>query len=599
MAQHRPNSIPPRTALPRGERFGSRFDILDTAGLGAESTVYKVRDHESGVVLALKVYDDQYSMDPKRREAFMREVELGGRIQHPNVVRIIGAGETSGRSFIIMEFLSGRTLSETLQISKRLLTEEFLPVFKQMAAALHCLHQNGVVHRDIKPGNLMFGADGALKLMDFGIARNSGDAVTVGVARGTVDYTAPEQLLGQEPSTASDIFALAAVSYELLTGTKPFTGLSYLQRTSKSPAPIGTLVPDLPADVAHAIDRCLDPDLHRRPASVQELLALPSLAGGEAGNGHMDVSRAENAGNSAPMYRSEVPLSSTAQPAASPLLHVDSDPKAAAASQHPKPAQGPPPPPPGRTLALLVGDDPRPPIEALPVLASLLSSVRRITEAGDAHDPITPDTVRLRPDGEPEISRRPDPGDRDTWVISTPRYSAPELLRGETHLGERGRCAAVLYSAGLVFYEILLGRKLFNRVFRDVIRKNSELAWMEWQVNQDALPRPLQELLPEISADVSSLFERLLRKDPAKRLADYREAETAVHRCIRQSAPTEEIALRHVPSSPANEPEPAQEEPVTAGANRGVVALVVVSLVVALLLAGASVVWWLGAYPKA
>ncbi|MCW5964623.1 MAG: protein kinase [Bryobacterales bacterium] len=597
MAQQPSHSATPRPVLPRGQRFASRFDILDTSGFGGESTVYKVRDQESGAVLALKVYDDQYSMDPKRRQAFMREVELGGRIQHPNVVKIIAAGESGGHSFLIMEFLSGRTLAETLEISERLSVEEFLPVFCQMASALSCLHQCGVVHRDIKPGNLMFGADGVLKLMDFGIARNSGDSVTVGVARGSMDYAAPEQLLGQEPSTASDLFALGAVSYEVLTGTKPFAGRSYVQRTSQSPEPIGPLVPRLPSDVARAIDQCLDPDYRRRPHSAIELLALPSLTEAASRNGYRNVPAAGVVQPPVAMPARALPAGHSTQPS---LTHDGRDqPVSEAAPQKPKPQKDPPPPPPARTLGLLLGDEPRPPIEALSVMASLLSLVRRITEAGDAHDPITPETVRLRSDGEPEISRRPDPGDRDTWVISTPRYSAPELLRGETHLGAKGRRAAVLYSAGLVFYEILLGKKLFNRAFRDVLRKNSELAWMEWQVNQEALAPRLQELLPALSADISTLFERLLDKDPAKRLADYREAETAVHRCIRRSAPTEEIELRPVLSTPASEPAESIESSPTTVTKRGALYLVAIALIAALLLAAAGVAWWFGVLAKA
>nr|MCU0227564.1 hypothetical protein [Bryobacterales bacterium] len=238
-------------------------------------------------------------------------------------------------------------------------------------------------------------------------------------------------------------------------------------------------------------------------------------------------------------------------------------------------------------------DGPRPPADTLPVMASLLSTLRRITDSGDAHDPVTPETVRLRPDGEPDISRRPDPGDRDTWVISTPRYSAPELLRGETQLGERGRTAAVLYSLGLVFYEILLGRKLFQRAFRDVLRKNSELAWMEWQVNQDLHARTLHELLPSISPDVSSLFERLLQKDPALRASDYRDVETAVHLCLRKSAPTEEIAMRPIPEVVEEAPAESSHNPRAGSANRGTLLMVMLAVLVATALTVGAVLWWL------
>ena len=583
MPQQQLQSHPGRSILPRGERFAGRFDVLDTAGLGAESIVYKVRDQETGTVLALKVYEDQYSKDPKRREAFLREVELGGRIQHPNVVRILGAGESAGRSFILMEFLSGRTLAETLQISERFSPEEFIPVFRQMAEALKCLHSNGIVHRDIKPGNLMFGADGTLKLMDFGIARRRGEAVTVGVARGTVDYAAPEQLLGKEPTTTSDLYALGAVAHELLTGKQPFRGQSPLQRGTHPPPPLGPLIPRLPATVASAIDRCLDPEPSRRPESVDALLQSAGMA--------TPTEVRSPALEPSPQRPAPPPIATSVHP----RMEADLNPSSPlpAAPVDAAPPRTPPPSPPARTLSLLLGDEPRPPVEALSVLAHLLSRIRRITEAGEAHDPITPQTVRLRSNGEPEITSRPNPGDRDTWVISTPRYSAPELLRGETNLGPEGRAAAVLYSAGLVFYEILLGRKNFNHEFRDVVRKSSDLAWMEWQVNESAVPRPLSVVLPGISAEVSALFERLMEKDPAKRLADYREAERSVHRLIQQSAPTEEIALQEIPSA-APEEERSTSRANGSGMGTSVSILIGVAVAVVLAMLSLGVIWWLG-----
>jgi serine/threonine protein kinase len=567
MPQPQVKKVPSRAMLPRGERFAGRFQILDTAGNGAESVVYKVRDIETGAVLALKVYDDQYGKDPKRRQAFQREVELGGKIIHPNVVRILGAGEAEGQSFILMEFLSGRTLAEAMQIAQRFPAEEVLALFRQMAAAIVCLHSNGIVHRDIKPANLMFAADGTLKLMDFGIARRYGDAVTVGVARGTVDYAAPEQLLGKEPTAASDLFALAAVCLELLTGEKPFRGQSQMERCTQPPPALRALTPGLPRSLSTALEQCLQPDPSQRPPSAQALL--------------------EASGIEVPAPAPQMPM-----PPAPPVA------QAQPAREHPPaverpPAPAPPPAPPARTLTLLLEDDPRSHMEALPVFASLLSILRRITDAGDAHDPVTPETVRLRPDGSAEISRRSNPGDQDTWVISTPRYSAPELLHGEISLSDRGRTAAVLYSAGFIFYEILIGRSQFKREFRDVLRKSSDLAWMEWQANLELHPRPLKDVLPDCPADLSALFEQLLQKDPAKRPSAYREVEMAVRRLMHQSAPTEEIATPLVPEIEAAEPETPMDPPPQR-MHPTMTALVVFAVAVALALVGAAVGWSLG-----
>lgn len=573
MPQPQVKNVPPRAKLPRGERFAGRFQVLDTAGIGAESVVYKVRDVESGAVLALKVYDDQYGKDPKRRQAFQREVELGGKINHPNVVRILGAGESAGHSFILMEFLSGRTLTEALQIAQRFPAAEVLTMFRQMAAAIVCLHSQGIVHRDIKPGNLMFAADGTLKLMDFGIARRYGDAVTVGVARGTVDYAAPEQLLGKEPTAASDLFALAAVCLELLTGEKPFRGQSQMERCTQPPPSLRAIAPELPALLSTALEQCLQPDPSQRPASAQALLDASGIA----------VPAPASAAAPAPSAAGAQP-----QPA-SPALPTPTAPPAVLAP----PSPIPPPAPAPRTLTLLLGDDPRSPMEALPVFASLLSILRRITDAGDAHDPVTPETVRLRPDGGADISRRSNPGDRDTWVISTPRYSAPELLQGEITLSDRGRTAAVLYSAGFIFYEILIGKSHFKREFRDVLRKSSDLAWMEWQANLDLHPRPLREILPDCPADLSALFEQLLQKDPAKRPSAYRDVEAALRRLMHQSAPTEEIETPLLPDVEAPELDIPQHSPPQR-LHPTMTALVVLAVAVALVLVGAAVGWSLG-----
>ncbi len=473
--------------------FAGRFTILDRIGGGATGVVYKVRDQETRQVCALKVWRASTVRDPGAEERFQREVELGRQIDHPNVVHLLDAGREGDRLYLVMEYVGGQTLAESLVLSPRIPEREFLPLARQVAAALACIHKQGIVHRDLKPANLMFARDGSLKVMDFGIARAVDARATLGIARGTAEYMAPEQLLGQPVTASSDLFSAGVVFYEMLTGRNPFQGMGPAGRVAKSPPRLSEVTPGISAAVAAAVERCLEPMREGRPESAEALLAmLPEEVAAEA--------------------KVEEP-----------------------------PAPAPVPAAPTRTLGDLLEARGRPYQEALPVLLNVVRRLRQIRASGEIHEPVTPYNVRLRRDGMPDITAHPQVQERDTWAISTPRYSAPELLRGSFQPGEWRRESATVYTLGLIFYEIVVGRERFKTQLPEVFQKGSDLAWLEWQTNPEARLAALP--VPEFPAEVSRFFERALEKDPARRTATLEEMERALERLVHSTQKTEELQV--------------------------------------------------------
>src|SRR5205823_8071207 len=165
------------------------------------------------------------------RQRFSREAELAERLAHPNVVRVLGSGETDGRAFIVLEYVEGRNLAEELRHAGRLAPARAAELCAQAAAALAHAHAQGLVHRDVKPQNLLLASDGTLKVSDFGIARivDGTQLTQIGTVLGTAAYLAPEQAAGEEVTVAADVYALGAVLYELLTGAPPHSASTVAQ----------------------------------------------------------------------------------------------------------------------------------------------------------------------------------------------------------------------------------------------------------------------------------------------------------------------------------------------------------------------------------
>jgi serine/threonine protein kinase len=228
------------------------------------------RDVELDRPVALKRLAENLARDDELHARFLREARLAARLAHPNVVRVYDVGEQDGRPFIAMEYVEGETLAELVSRRGPLPPDEVAALGIQICRALAAAHAAGLVHRDVKPQNLLLRRDGQLKLGDFGIAfgLEGTRLTTAGTVLGTAAYLAPEQARGEEVTAAADIYALGTVLYELLTGRPPRTpaSLADLAEATEIVPP-----PDAPRALAAVVMRCLDAEPRRRPASAAEV----------------------------------------------------------------------------------------------------------------------------------------------------------------------------------------------------------------------------------------------------------------------------------------------------------------------------------------
>ncbi len=229
---------------PRGfpEKIG-HFRIVDRIGRGAMGVVYSARDERTGRTVALKVMMADLEGDRETRQRFEREAKVAGDLLHRNVINVYEMGEEDGRLFMVMELLDGETLNDYLKRVGRLPLERALDLMMQMCEGLAVAHAHGIVHRDIKPGNLFIMKDGGLKILDFGVARLANSSMTAaGFIVGTPDFMSPEQAKGRPIDQRSDVFSAGGVFYYLLTGRKPFSANdlpAILHKvTNEDPAPL-------------------------------------------------------------------------------------------------------------------------------------------------------------------------------------------------------------------------------------------------------------------------------------------------------------------------------------------------------------------------
>ncbi|HEY2327638.1 MAG TPA: Stk1 family PASTA domain-containing Ser/Thr kinase [Gaiellaceae bacterium] len=268
--------------------FDERYVIKRKLGSGGMADVYLAEDQELGRRVALKLLDDRHAADEQFVERFRREAQSAAGLNHPNIVSIFDRGRAEGTYYIAMEYLDGRTLKELLVRNGPTPIPIAIDYARQILGALAFAHRNGIIHRDIKPHNIIVGRDGRLKVTDFGIARSGTSQMTeAGSIVGTAQYLSPEQARGAPVDPRSDIYSLGIVLYEMLTGKVPFTGDTpveiAMKHLSQIPAPPSELRADVPHDLDAVVMRAIAKDPEQRYASAEEMEAdLARVARGVA-----------------------------------------------------------------------------------------------------------------------------------------------------------------------------------------------------------------------------------------------------------------------------------------------------------------------------
>ncbi|HYT80667.1 MAG TPA: protein kinase, partial [Actinomycetota bacterium] len=206
--------------------LGGRYEIDSMLGRGGMAEVYLGTDRVLGRQIAVKVLGSQFSKDNSFVTRFRREAQSAAALNHPNVVSVFDTGSDDGTHFIVMEYIKGKTLSQVIREDGPLMPERAVEITLAVAEALAFAHRHGIIHRDVKPGNIMLTPSGDVKVMDFGIARaTSSDSLTqTATVLGTATYFSPEQAQGEAVDARSDVYSLGCVLYEMLAGHPPFSG---------------------------------------------------------------------------------------------------------------------------------------------------------------------------------------------------------------------------------------------------------------------------------------------------------------------------------------------------------------------------------------
>jgi tetratricopeptide (TPR) repeat protein len=266
-----------------GQRFGPRYHVIKLLGAGGMGAVYQAWDDELGVAVALKVIRPESIAAPEAaaeaQRRFKRELLLARQVTHKNVVRIHDLGEIEGIKYITMPYIPGADLAAMLRREGRLPVARALKIARQVASGLVAAHEAGVVHRDLKPPNIMIDDDGNAVIMDFGIARSvdTGASTVAGMVVGTLAYMAPEQARGGEVDQRADIYAFGLILSEMLIGRRQTTGSTsalaeLMERMQQAPPPIRSVDPEIPEPVEHIVSRCLEPDRVNRYQTMSELI---------------------------------------------------------------------------------------------------------------------------------------------------------------------------------------------------------------------------------------------------------------------------------------------------------------------------------------
>jgi serine/threonine-protein kinase len=260
--------------------FNSRYELHRRIARGGMADVFLARDSLLDRPVAVKVLFPEFATDPTFVQRFRREAQAAANLSHPNIVSVYDWGEEGGTYFIVMEYIEGHSLAQTIKDEGRLHPDRAADITSDVAAALGFAHRNGVVHRDVKPGNVLISPSGQVKVADFGIARavsHQENLTQAGTVMGTATYFSPEQARGESVDPRSDVYSLGVVLYEMLTGRPPFTGDSPVavayKHVQEAPPPPRSHNPDIPPALEAVVLHAMAKDTADRYASAEELRA--------------------------------------------------------------------------------------------------------------------------------------------------------------------------------------------------------------------------------------------------------------------------------------------------------------------------------------
>jgi serine/threonine-protein kinase len=261
-----------------GQVLEDRYELIEKIGEGGMAVVYKARDKRLNRLVAVKIMRKEMAGDRELRQRFFAESQAVAMLSSPNIVAVYDVSHSADIEYIVMELVDGITLQQYMKRKGPIPSREAVYFAKQIARALAHAHARGVVHRDIKPHNMLLLRDGTLKVGDFGIAALENEVSDEsGTAVGSIHYIAPEQIRGEVPDARSDLYSLGVVLYEMLTGQRPFTGDSVgeiaVKHINTSPVPPRELVSGIHPELERITLRAMQPDIHARYQSAEELIA--------------------------------------------------------------------------------------------------------------------------------------------------------------------------------------------------------------------------------------------------------------------------------------------------------------------------------------
>lgn len=260
-----------------GTMIGNRYEVVEKVGTGGMADVYRAMDHRLNRYVAVKILKNEYSEDTKFVTKFRQEAQAVACLSHPNVVAVYDVGEEQGMHFIVMEFVEGITLKSYIEKKGKLSVREAVGIGIQIASGLEAAHNSHIIHRDIKPQNILISRDGTAKVTDFGIAKATSSNTITASAMGSVHYISPEQARGGFSDEKSDVYSLGVTMYEMLSGTLPFTGESAvavaLAHIQEEAVPLTAMDATIPKGISDIVAKCMQKKADFRYPTSADLIA--------------------------------------------------------------------------------------------------------------------------------------------------------------------------------------------------------------------------------------------------------------------------------------------------------------------------------------